>query len=356
MSDYMDDYTSRNRTRIYHRTDADTTSIPADPIGQTQAIEPPKPKLFDGVSAAQVIAGAAAAATSVALASYIGFAGSIIGAAVSSIVTVISSQLYRRFLDESARKIKNANILNMTVGHRADQAEELTTDLGGERVRGARIAPSELREKAAAERAATQKKVIAFSVVAAAAAVVVVTAVILIGTAGEGIGEKTPPLIPPATVTDEQTKDEVPTLDQDRPSASSKDDAKTGTTGTVTGSGETADDGSTTDAPAGTQDQSTTSTGNQQNATTGTGTSGGADNTSGSSTTGDSGSNSETTDSLTSGGAGTTDNTGSTSSGTTSGSTGDTGTTGSDSSSSSGTSNSTTTTDTGTASKPQSSN
>ena len=66
------------RTRVYQRP-ADTTVVTRrdDFIGQTMAIEPKK-KLFEGVSFAQVVAGAAAAATSVALASYIGIAGSII--------------------------------------------------------------------------------------------------------------------------------------------------------------------------------------------------------------------------------------------------------------------------------------
>lgn len=348
MSDYMDDYTSRNRTRIYRRTEADTTSIPADPIGQTQAIEPPKPKLFDGVSGAQVIAGAAAAATSVALASYIGFAGSIIGAAVSSIVTVISSQLYRRFLDESARKIKNANILNMTVGHHSEQAEDLTTDLGGTRVRGARIAPSELREKAAAERAVTQKKVIAFSVVAAAAAVVIVTAVILIGTAGQGIGEKTSPLIPQATVTDKEATDEEPTYSQSYPTDSGKGGAATGTTGSSASTDQSTDASSSTNASTGTQDQGTTSTDSQQGASTDTGSTGGSSSTGGTSGTGDSSSNTGTTDNSTSTGSGTSDSTGST--GTGSNTSGNTGTSSGDSSSSSGTSSSGTT-DTGTTAK-----
>ena len=74
-------------------------------IGGTQPI-PIKKGLFDGISLAQVIAASAAAATSMLLASRIGIAGSVIGAAVSSMVTVICSQLYRNALDASARKLK----------------------------------------------------------------------------------------------------------------------------------------------------------------------------------------------------------------------------------------------------------
>lgn len=271
MSDYMDDYTSRRRTRVYRR-DEEETAAPANLIGQTQAIQPQKPKLFDGISAAQVIAGAAAAATSVALASYIGVAGSIIGAAVSSVVTVISSQLYRRFLDESARKLKNANIKSITNALH-EQREDATVNLGGKAVRGARIAPSELREKAAAERAATQRKVIAFSVVAAVAAVVVVTGAILLGTAGEGIGEKTPPLIPqvheavqqgaepesvpPAdTATDADAAAE-PSVDTETPAEGGNTSADSSTAGSTT----TDTVGSSTSTGAGTSGDSSQSSG-----------------------------------------------------------------------------------------------
>ena len=54
------------------------------------------------------MAGAAAAATSVVLASKIGIAGSVIGAAVSSVVTVVSSQIYRHFITTGAEKLKGA--------------------------------------------------------------------------------------------------------------------------------------------------------------------------------------------------------------------------------------------------------
>ena len=74
-------------------------------IGATQPIAVRK-GLFDGISVAQVIAASAAAATSMLLASRIGIAGSVIGAAVSSMITVICSQLYRNALDASAQKLK----------------------------------------------------------------------------------------------------------------------------------------------------------------------------------------------------------------------------------------------------------
>ena len=74
-------------------------------IGATQPIALRK-GLLDGISVAQIIAAAAAAVTSMLLSSKIGIAGSVIGAAVSSVVTVVCSQLYRNALDTSARKLK----------------------------------------------------------------------------------------------------------------------------------------------------------------------------------------------------------------------------------------------------------
>ena len=83
---------------------------PENRIGSTQPIAVRR-GLFDGISVAQVIAASAAAATSMLLASRIGIAGSVIGAAVSSMVTVICSQLYRNALDASAEKLKEKQML-----------------------------------------------------------------------------------------------------------------------------------------------------------------------------------------------------------------------------------------------------
>lgn len=193
-----DPYTDQRRTRIYQR---DNSPAAPDTIGQTQAI-PKQTKLFDGISVAQIIAGAAAAATSVALASKIGIAGSVIGAAVSSVVTVLSSQLYRKFLQKSAEKIKAAASFSAE-----DRDHDLTNVLdrpdfdGTEQIassRGARLAPTKLRARAAAERAATQRKVIVFSILAAAAAVVLSAGIIWFATAGEGLGAKATPFAPVA--------------------------------------------------------------------------------------------------------------------------------------------------------------
>lgn len=296
-----DKYTSRRQTRVYRREDSTTTLTKDDLIGQTQPIQPKK-RLFDELSLPQIIAGAAAAATSVALSSYIGVAGSIIGAAISSVVTVVSSQLYRRFLDASARKIKDAGALaasNLTTSmHASGQGDDAsaTAVAPANGVRGARIAPSKLRARAAAERAATQKKVIVFSVLAAAVAVAACAAVILLGTAGEGIGEKTPTIIPQqeAVVEQEQTAPhaaqgtgtgaDTGATGTDAPSSAGAG-AHAGTTGTqgATTGGTATDGGATTDTGDGSDANASTGANGADN---GTGADG-ADSTDSPSSTGD---------------------------------------------------------------------
>lgn len=272
MAAYSDNYTSRRRTRVYQPPQS-TQVLKHETIGQTQAI-PPKKKLFDGVSVAQIIAGAAAAATSVALASYIGIAGSIIGAAVSSVVTVVSSQIYRRFLDVSARKLKDAGAIAQA-SMRTSQSDDQASPSQG--VRGARIAPANLRERAAAERSATQKKVVAFSILAAVVAVAACAAAIWFGTSGEGIGEKAAPLIPtttqPVDTGTQQTVDDggaqLPATTEDDADAVQPDTATSPADDTTQTEPETPQDQQTTDATTPPADTA----GNTSSDTTGSGTS-----------------------------------------------------------------------------------
>lgn len=63
--------------------------------------------LFDGLSASQLAAGALAAVTSMLLSAHIGIAGSVIGVAVGSIVSTVASQVYKRFLEQSADKLRD---------------------------------------------------------------------------------------------------------------------------------------------------------------------------------------------------------------------------------------------------------
>ncbi len=184
---------------------------PENRIGSTQPIAVRR-GLFDGISVAQVIAASAAAATSMLLASRIGIAGSVIGAAVSSMVTVICSQLYRNALDASAEKLKEKQMLAAAAhggprqedarGHAAPQTRGGVAGQDGSATEGrvltARIAPTKLQARAAAERSASKRKVALASAVIALAAVAATTGVIMLGTAGEGLGAKTEPIFQPS--------------------------------------------------------------------------------------------------------------------------------------------------------------
>ncbi|MDY2777941.1 MAG: hypothetical protein SOU51_06140 [Collinsella sp.] len=165
-------------------------------IGNTQLIAKRK-GLFEGLSLAQVAASSAAAATSMLLASRIGIAGSVIGAAVSSVVTLVATQLYRRMLTEGARKLQEAK---ETV-HRprasaytgSDPAEGWSTH-PGDPARGARIAPTKIRARAAAQRARMQRKIALVSIALSFLTLALVCGAILLGTAGEGLGTRPDPI------------------------------------------------------------------------------------------------------------------------------------------------------------------
>ena len=194
-------YTDAPRTRVMTPAALNNGVHENHSIGQTMAIAPKK-GLFDDISIPQIIAGAAAAATSVALASKIGIAGSVIGAAVSSVITVVSSQVYRHFISASANALKGTHAaVDYPAGAYEPVEFNAEEHLGGAattqemcqvagRATTARVAPNSLRAKAAAERSQTQKKVIVFSIAIAIVAVIACAGAILITTAGEGLGER----------------------------------------------------------------------------------------------------------------------------------------------------------------------
>lgn len=199
-------YTDAPRTRVMTPASLNNGVHENHSIGQTMAIAPKK-GLFDDISIPQIIAGAAAAATSVALASKIGIAGSVIGAAVSSVITVVSSQVYRHFISASAEAIKGTHAaVDYPAGAYEPVEPDVEEHLGGAattqemrqvagRATTARVAPNSLRAKAAAERSQTQKKVIVFSIAIAIVAVIACVGAILITTAGEGLGERPEPIL-----------------------------------------------------------------------------------------------------------------------------------------------------------------
>ena len=285
------EYTDAPRTRVMTPAALNNGVHENHSIGQTMAIAPKK-GLFDDISIPQIIAGAAAAATSVALASKIGIAGSVIGAAVSSVITVVSSQVYRHFISASAEAIKGTHAaVDYPAGAYEPVEPDVEEHLGGAattqemlqvagRATTARVAPNSLRVKAAAERSQTQKKVIVFSIAIAIVAVIACTSAILITTAGEGLGERPEPILSSRTTESDangttQSQDQQAQTDDTQDSSTSADsssntqnqsqgtDSSTANSGTPSG---TTDSSQTTDGPQ-------PSTGGQTSDTTsGTGT------------------------------------------------------------------------------------
>ena len=264
-------YTDAPRTRVMTPAALNNGVHENHSIGQTMAIAPKK-GLFDDISIPQIIAGAAAAATSVALASKIGIAGSVIGAAVSSVITVVSSQVYRHFISASAEALKGTHA---AVDYPAGAYEPVDLNaeehLGGAattqemrqvagRATTARVAPNSLRAKAAAERSQTQKKVIVFSIAIAIVAVIACAGAILITTAGEGLGER-----PESILSSRTTKHDADSSGQ---SQSQQDDSQ--------------DTSASTDSSSNAPDQSQGADSSVNNSGTQSGTTGSSQTTDGS--------------------------------------------------------------------------
>lgn len=276
-------YTDAPRTRVMTPAALNNGVHENHSIGQTMAIAPKK-GLFDDISIPQIIAGAAAAATSVALASKIGIAGSVIGAAVSSVITVVSSQVYRHFISASAEALKSTHA---DVDYPAGAYEPVEFDaeehLGGAattqemrqiagRATTARVAPNSLRAKAAAERSQTQKKVIVFSIAIAIVAVIACTGAILITTAGEGLGERPEPILSSRTTEHDADSSGQSQSQQDDPqgtpaSADSSSNTPDQSQGVDSSTANSGTQSGTTDSSQ-TTDGSQPSTGDQTNGNT----------------------------------------------------------------------------------------
>ena len=282
-------YTDAPRTRVMTPAALNNGVHENHSIGQTMAIAPKK-GLFDDISIPQIIAGAAAAATSVALASKIGIAGSVIGAAVSSVITVVSSQVYRHFISASAKALKGTHAdVDYPAGAYEPVEFNAKEHLGGAattqemrqiagRATTARVAPDNLRAKAAAERSQTQKKVIIFSIAIAIVAVIACTGAILITTAGEGLGERPEPILSSRTTEhDADNTGQSQNQQDDSQGTSTSTDSSSNTPDQSQGADSSANSGGT---QSGTTDSSQTTDGSQPS--TGDQTSG---NTSGTSST-----------------------------------------------------------------------
>ena len=284
-------YTDAPRTRVMTPAALNNGVHENHSIGQTMAIAPKK-GLFDDISIPQIIAGAAAAATSVALASKIGIAGSVIGAAVSSVITVVSSQVYRHFISASAEALKGTHAdVDYPAGAYEPVEFNAEEHLGGAattqemrqiagRATTARVAPNSLRAKAAAERSQTQKKVIIFSIAIAIVAVIACTGAILITTAGEGLGERPEPILSSRT-TESDTNGDTRSQDQQAQTDGAQDSSTSADSSSNTQNQSQGTDSSTSNSgtPSGTTDSSQTTDGSQPNTggqtsdtTSGTGT------------------------------------------------------------------------------------
>lgn len=284
-------YTDAPRTRVMTPAALNNGVHENHSIGQTMAIAPKK-GLFDDISIPQIIAAAAAAATSVALASKIGIAGSVIGAAVSSVITVVSSQVYRHFISASAKVLKGTHAdVDYPAG--AYEPVELNAEehLGGAattqemrqvagRATTARVAPNSLRAKAAAERSQTQKKVIVFSIAIVIVAVIACTGAILITTAGEGLGERPEPILSSRT-TESDANGNIQSQDQQAQTDDTQDSSTSANSSSNTQNQSQGTDSSTANSstPSGTTDSSQTTGGSQpstggqtSDTTSGTGT------------------------------------------------------------------------------------
>lgn len=194
-----------------------------------------KAGLFDGISKAQVLAGALASVTSMLLSSKIGIAGSVIGVAVGSVVSTVASTVYKNILNNSANALKNASVFGGSEhdgadaayigsagysGHALDKTiidnplksyldsqdgtESTPTSSFDENVidngNALRIAPDELIEKnAERHKRQLRNRLIIFSIVVSLIAVAVTAILISAFTGGEGIGQKTDPIIIPSS-------------------------------------------------------------------------------------------------------------------------------------------------------------
>lgn len=285
------EYTDAPRTRVMTPASLNNGVHENHSIGQTMAIAPKK-GLFDDISIPQIIAGAAAAATSVALASKIGIAGSVIGAAVSSVITVVSSQVYRHFISASAEAIKGTHAaVDYPAGAYEPVEPNVEEHLGGAattqemrqvagRATTARVAPNSLRAKAAAERSQTQKKVIVFSIANAIVAVIACAGAILITTAGEGLGERPEPILSSRT-TESDANGNTQSQDQQAQTDDTQDSSASANSSSNTQNQSQGTDSSTANSssPSGTTNSSQTADGSQSSTgdqtsdtTSGTGT------------------------------------------------------------------------------------
>ena len=187
--------------------------------GRNDSVDSPDGKkgLFEDFSFSTVIASGLAAATSFALASQIGIAGSIIGTLIGGFASAAASQVYRSLLSASADKLRQVGPTGGDAG--APRDADATVSVAADTTRtilrrpavglgaveeiaesGTPIAPAEVRAAArAAEHRRQRRRATAVAAVFSIAAVLVFALVVGFVTQGKGIGTK-----PSAPATQEQ--------------------------------------------------------------------------------------------------------------------------------------------------------
>ena len=231
--------------------------------------------LFDDLSLPQIIAGALAAVTSMLLASQIGIYGSVIGVGVGSVVSAVASQLYKKFLQRSAEKLRElkpgetgygvgAKAVSPSPGEADERGAETGAADPGKTalLRGSSDAEAEAAGcaavmDAAARRTTTpslddaalqgdatarrvrakrehkkkvERGVVIVSIVSAVLAVLVSGGVVYFATQGQGVGAKTAPIVSSQPKADSRAADgggsPASTPGEDAPSNGSTDTPK----------------------------------------------------------------------------------------------------------------------------------
>lgn len=211
--------THQTHTQPSSHAVADDVKKQADDNASTTDDKPEKePGLLDGLSVPQLAAGALAAVTSTFLSSQIGIAGSLIGVGVASVVSAVSSQVYKYFLNKSADKLKNVTPLYdpsatqpfslPSLGRKKNdietQADKTIVDQSlaaalrnGDVADGGtqRIAPDDVIASAQERhKQVIKRRVIIVAVISSLVAVAITAGAITLFTGGNGIGPKTEPI------------------------------------------------------------------------------------------------------------------------------------------------------------------
>ena len=201
-----------------HAATVDAKKQPNDNASAVDDKPDKEPGLLDGLSVPQLAAGALAAVTSTFLSSQIGIAGSLIGVGVASVVSAVSSQVYKYFLNKSADKLKNVTPLYdpsatqpfslPNLGRKKNgietQADKTIVDQSlaaalrnGDVADGGtqRIAPDEVIASAQERhKQVIKRRVIIVAVISSLVAVAITAGAITLFTGGNGIGPKTEPI------------------------------------------------------------------------------------------------------------------------------------------------------------------